>query len=254
MKQAGVLLLSILAVGLTGCDWVPPGRPVLAEKRPEPHHITDFKTLYHQNCRGCHGDAETVSASIPLNDPLYLQLMTPERMTQIVTEGISGTQMPAMAISHGGSLTDEQVEIIVKGIFAWRGDSPAPANLPPYSAPLGDVAQGQVAFGVSCASCHGADGKGIKGKAGSVVNPAFVGMVSNQYLRTITLIGRPDLGCPSFQDRIPGRAMTNEEISDVTAWLVAQRRNEFGKPLTAASATQPAVAPNPEAVAAPSHP
>jgi len=252
VKQVGFLLLSVLAAGLVGCDKLP-GRPVLADKRPEPHHLADFEKLYHQNCRGCHGDAETVSASIPLNDPLYLALMTPERMKEIITSGIPGTQMPAMALSQGGSLTDEQVEILVKGIFAWA-KNPPPGDLPPYSAPLGNAAQGATAFAVSCASCHGADGKGIKGKAGSVVNPAFVGMVSDQYLRTIALIGRPDLGCPSFQDRIPGRAMTNEEISDVTAWLVSQRRNEFGKPLTAAPATQPAVAPNPEAVAAPSHP
>ncbi len=252
MKQAGVLLLSILAVGLTGCEWMP-GRPKIADKRPEPHELANFEKLFHQNCRGCHGDAETVSASIPLNDPLYLALISHERMQQIITEGIPGTQMPAMALSHGGALTDEQVEILVKGIFAWA-KNPPPANLPPYSAPLGNPAQGAVAFGVSCASCHGADGKGIKGKAGSVVNSAFVSLVSDQYLRTITLIGRPDLGCPSFQDRIPGRPMTNEEISDITAWLVSQRRNEFGQPLAAAPATQPAVAPNPEAVAAPSHP
>lgn len=248
-----LLIILSCAAGLTGCDnfSMLPGFPKPADRRPEPHHLANFDTLFHQNCRGCHGDAETVAASVPLNDPLYLATIPQERMKQIITEGIPGTQMPAMAISSGGSLTDEQVEILVKGIYAWA-KTPAPTNLPPYSAPLGNVAQGAAAFGVSCAGCHGADGKGIKGKAGAVANPAYLGLVSDQYLRTITIVGRPDLGCPSFQDRISGRAMTNEEISDVTAWLVAQRRNEFGQPL--APTPSPAEAPGTEPVAAPSQP
>jgi cytochrome c oxidase cbb3-type subunit III len=218
-----------------------PGRPKLEDRRPEPQHVTDFKQLFNQNCRGCHGDAGTVGPAIALNDPFYLAFIPQERMKQIITEGIPGTQMPTLALSHGGSLTDEQVDILVKGIFEWA-KNPPPANLPPYSAPLGNVAQGAVTFGVACATCHGADGKGIKGKAGAVANPTFLGLVSDQYIRTIILAGRSDLGCPTFQNRIPGRAMTNEEISDVTAWLVSQRRNEFGQPLGAAA--QPEVAPS----------
>ena len=87
----------------------------------------------------------------------------------------------------------------------------------------------QAAFATFCASCHGADGNG--GKAGSVINPAYVGLVSDQYLRTIVIAGRNDLGCPDFQSRVAGKAMSEEEISGVVAWLVSQRRNEFGQPL-----------------------
>jgi cytochrome c oxidase cbb3-type subunit 3 len=91
------------------------------------------------------------------------------------------------------------------------------------------VAQGQAAFGTFCASCHDADGTG--GKAGSVVRPAYLGLVSDQYLRTIVIAGRNDLGCPDFQNRVPGKPMSEEEISGVVAWLVSQRKNEFGQPL-----------------------
>lgn len=254
MKYSGLFLLSIAAVGLTGCEWMP-GRPKLAEKRPEPHHIADFQTLFNQNCRGCHGAGNEISASIRLDDPFYLSFMTKERLHEIITNGVKGGTMPAFALSQGGSLTDEQVEILVNGIMAWA-TKPAPADFPPYSAPLGDASRGATAFGVSCGSCHGQDGKGVLGKAGSVTNPAFLGLVTDQYLRTIVLAGRSDLGCPNFQERVPGRAMTNEEISDVVAWLASQRKNEFGQPLASsqpAAASQPAAPSQPETLRSNEH-
>ena len=45
------------------------------------------------------------------------------------------------------------------------------------------------------------------------------------------MLGRNDLGCPDFQNRVPGKPMSEEEISGVVAWLVSQRKNEFGQPL-----------------------
>jgi hypothetical protein len=56
-------------------------------------------------------------------------------------------------------------------------------------------------------------------------------MVSDQYLRTIVVAGRPELGCPDFPKRLPDRSLTNEEVADLTAWLASHRANEFGKPI-----------------------
>ena len=47
-------------------------------------------------------------------------------------------------------------------------------NLPPYSAALGDAERGESVFAQNCADCHGSDGEGVKGKAGSVVDPAYL--------------------------------------------------------------------------------
>jgi mono/diheme cytochrome c family protein len=82
----------------------------------------------------------------------------------------------------------------------------------------------------SCASCHGADGTG--GKAGSVVDRDYLNLVSNQYLRTVTIAGRPELGCPDFAHRNPSHPMTATEISDVVAWLTSHRVNEFDRPVS----------------------
>jgi mono/diheme cytochrome c family protein len=97
--------------------------------------------------------------------------------------------------------------------------------------------RGAAVFAASCASCHGNGGEG--GKAGPVVSPAYLGQVSNQYLRTIVIAGRPDLGCPDFANRTPGKPMADADIADVTAWLVSNRKNEFGKPLAPAKPSQP---------------
>lgn len=217
--------------------WNPPGKPDINKKWEPPSAVTSFERLYSENCQGCHGQGDKVAGSIALDNPMYLAVISEPQLLSIITNGVPHTGMPAFTESKGGLITEQQIDILAKGIKAWSSRHPAPTGpLPPYSAPLGNPQAGLTAFGVSCASCHGADGKGVAGKAGSVVDPAYLGMASDQYLRTITIAGRNDLGCPDFQHRVPNRAMTNEEISDVVAWLASQRKNEFGKPL---SSSQP---------------
>ena len=137
----------------------------------------------------------------------------------------------------GGTLTGEQMEILANGILAKKPTAP-PSPLPAYAASPGDPARGAAVFAASCASCHGNAGDGGE-KAGSVTNPAYLKLVSNQYLRTIVIAGRPDLGCPDFASRTPGKPLSNEDVSDVAAWLASNRRNEFGQPPAPAPAQPP---------------
>jgi hypothetical protein len=58
--------------------------------------------------------------------------------------------------------------------------------------------------------------------------------VSNQSLRTTVIVGRPELGAPDWRGNVPGRPMSDEEVSDVVAWLVAQRPEVPGQPYPAA--------------------
>lgn len=228
-----IVLTAVAAAALVvpGCDWMP-GKPKPDSVWQPPTAEVDFTQLYGQNCRGCHGDGETVGPSISMNNPLYLAVIPETTLREVIANGIEGTAMPGFAASNGGPLTDEQITILVNGIRQW-GQPPPAGPLPPYSGPLGNPQAGASAFGVFCASCHGTDGTGLAGKAGSVVNPAFLGLVSDQYLRTIVIAGRNDLGCPDFRSRVSNRAMTDAEISDVVAWLASQRRDEFGQPLAA---------------------
>lgn len=212
---------------LPGCDWMP-GKPTRAQQWEAPHAVVDFTKLYAENCRGCHGAQGEVSGVIALDNPTYLAVVPRETLRTVIANGVPGTAMIAFSEEHGGSLTEKQIDVLVEGISAWAKGPPS-GTLPAYSGPLGNAAQGATVFSTFCASCHGADGKGAK--AGSVVHPAYLGLVTNQYLRTIVIAGRNDLGCPDFKSRVPGTPMSEQDISDVVAWMVSHRTNEFGKPL-----------------------
>jgi mono/diheme cytochrome c family protein len=221
-------LAMALAALLPACDWMP-GKPTHAQAWQSPHSVLDFEKIYTENCRGCHGTKDDPSGAITLDNPTYIAVIPRDTLRSIIAGGVTGTAMVAFSEEHGGMLTEKQIDVLVEGITALGAKNPPSGPLPAYSGPLGDVAAGQTAFGTFCASCHGADGTG--GKAGSVVHPAYLGLVSDQYLRTIVIAGRNDLGCPDFQNRVPGKPMSEEEISGVVAWLVSQRGNEFGQPL-----------------------
>jgi hypothetical protein len=55
------------------------------------------------------------------------------------------------------------------------------------------------------------------------VDESFLNLVSDQYLRTIVIVGRPELGAPDWRGNVPGKPMSQQEVSDVVAWLSAQR-------------------------------
>lgn len=220
--------LALTGLFLTGCDRIP-GKPSPDSVWRPPGAEKNFRELYRKNCLACHGDGTTISASLPMNNPTYLAVIPREKLREKIARGVPNTLMPAFAQSAGGPLTEEQVDILTDGILAWKKADTAPANPPPYEAPLGDVERGGQVYAVYCASCHGPDGSG--GSAGAVNAPAYLGLVSNQYLRTVVIAGRPDLGMPDYQGYVPGRPMTEQEIADVTAWLVSQRKPGPAEPV-----------------------
>lgn len=145
--------------------------------------------------------------------------------------------MPAFAKSAGGMLTEKQVETLAKGVAGQKGD--ALEEWPAYAdASAGDAAHGAEAYATFCASCHGPNGKG-GAKGSSIVDGTFLALVSDRALRTMIVIGRPDLGAPNFRNNVAGRPMTSQEISDVVAWLSAQRPKFAGQPYPAAQTTAP---------------
>lgn len=237
-----ILLFGGLAL-LCACDRLP-GKPKEEDRWKPPQENKDFTKLFDTNCRACHSNGQTLGASISMNNPPYLALVPKEVMRKTIAEGISGTAMPGYSAKVGGMLTDEQINVLVDGIYNWAKGHEVPAdNLPPYSAALGDAERGEAIFAQNCASCHGSGGEGVKGKAGSVVDTAFLSLVSDQYLRTVVIAGRPDLGMPDFREYVPGKPMTPEEISDVVAWLSSHRQGpapgQTEQTADATSGTQP---------------
>jgi cytochrome c oxidase cbb3-type subunit III len=221
----------VLVVGSSACSNAP-GRPVADEMLVMPANITDFDTLYGQNCAGCHGQNGKGGAAIALNDPVYLAIADDSVVRQAATNGVAGISMPAFAESAGGMLTQNQVDIIVHGIRQrWaKADALHGENPPPYSAAgPGDSSRGAEVYGVYCASCHGLQGRGGP-RGSSIVDGSFLALVNDQELRTMVIVGRPELGAPDWRGNVPGKPMSSQEISDVVAWLASQRPKFPGQP------------------------
>ena len=225
-REIFCLLASIVVLSsLTGCNVRLPGKPTEAERWRAPEDVSDFNELYTTNCAGCHGVSGKHGAACPLNDPLYLSFVPDDALRQVISQGSSGTNMPAFSQKAGGVLTDRQIDLLVNGMRAsWsRPNDFSDVTVPVYSASGSvDAASGERAYQTYCVSCHGPGGSG--GPAGSIVDPNFLNLVSDQGLRTTVVVGRSDLGKPDWRSNIAGHPMSSQEIDAVVAWLAAHRK------------------------------
>lgn len=244
-----VLALFILVLGwASGCNRLP-GKPTEADRWVAPSEVTDFDQLYGQNCAGCHGSAGRSGAARPLNDPLYLNLISVDNLRQVIRQGVPATSMPAFGQKFGGQLTDAQVDALVEQMRSrWgRPEEFKAVTLPPYNqqeaiangAGPGDPQRGATAFNTYCTECHGTDGHGGK-VPGSIVDPSYLKLISDQSLRTTVIVGRQDMGKPDWRANTPGHPMSAQEVSDVVAWLAAQRPRPLASDL--AQPTNPSAA------------
>ena len=223
LRPLAVSSLALALCAALGCSL--PGKPAPGPEVPNPDTILDSKVLYNQNCAGCHGADGREGAAPALGDPVYLALASDDDMRTVISKGRPGTTMSAFAEKEGGMLTDAQVDSIIHGIRQ-RWSNPGAVSgvtLPPYAAKsAGDAQRGQAAYAKFCASCHG-DGTAGGPKAGSVLVPAYLSLVTDQGLRTVVITGRPDFNAPDWRNNIPGQPMTDQDITDVVAYLVAHR-------------------------------
>jgi mono/diheme cytochrome c family protein len=136
-----------------------------------------------------------------------------------------GTQMPAFGESAGGFLTAKQVDVLVTGMRArWDHKDLTTAELPPYSSStVGNVEHGQDLFRVSCSSCH------QQGRQ-KITDASYLALASDQSLRTIVIAGRPDLGHPDWNRVRHGQSSTDQDVSDVIAYLHSLRSDTPGQP------------------------
>jgi len=225
------LIICLAALALCGaCQ--PPGKPTNADIELKPAEVHDFAALYNLNCAGCHGANGQGNAALGLANPVYLAIASDETIRHAIAAGVRGSLMPAFARSSGGTLTDEQVNILVHEMRArWAKPNEMLGTTPsPYAGDgPGNAERGASAYATFCAGCHGVDGKG-SAKGSSIVDDSFLALVSYQNLRVTIIAGRPNLGHPDWRHDAPGRAMAPQEVTDVVAWLVAQRKVTPGQP------------------------
>jgi mono/diheme cytochrome c family protein len=220
-----VAALAILVCASCGSREAPVESPVIP-----PGKVLDFGHPYSQNCAGCHGVDGQGGLAVALSDPVYLAVANDTVIRAATAKGVTGTTMPAFAQSSGGFLTDQQIDTIVGGMRVhWAQPDVLHGEAPPsYAADApGDPTRGAGVYDTYCSSCHGASGRGGK-RGSSIVDPAYLALVSEQGLRTTVIVGRRELGAPDWRGNVPGKPMSAENVSDVVAWLVAQRPRLLG--------------------------
>jgi cytochrome c oxidase cbb3-type subunit 3 len=232
-----VVLSSLIMPLLGGCDL--PGRPKPGPEVQRPEAVMSFEVLYGENCAGCHGKNGENGAATDLANSEYEALIDDASLRDVIANGEKGTLMPAFSTRSGGNLTDAQIESILRGMRGrWNKENPFGGENPPsYKAGhAGDVTKGQAVYLAACARCHGVNAL-QPGVAGSILDGSFLALINEQMVRTTIIAGRPDIGEPDWRSHIAGRPLTDGEITDVSAWVIAQKPAITGQPYSNANPT-----------------
>jgi len=221
VRAACVLLL----VAVAGCGEVPLEQPATTVA----DRARTWTELYAVHCAGCHGADGTLGAARPMRDAAYLNTVPQAELERVVCEG-QGTLMPALGTDRGGSLSPDEVHLLVSGMVeAWGKDGRRGPQA--WSASLGDAASGAGVYATFCQGCHGVPDGLQPGTHGSVSDPNYLRLVSDQGLRSAVLFGRADLSA-SCNGPYPGqpadRRLDAGEVADVVAFL-SGKRPQFGR-------------------------
>jgi cytochrome c oxidase cbb3-type subunit III len=220
MRIGLLAFLACLAACASGCG---PARGYPPNPVVRPADVTDFATLYGENCAACHGANGQNGPAIDLANPQYQALVDDASLRKWISNGMPGTEMAAFAQSAGGMLTDAQVGALIAGMRkAWaKPNAFAGATPPPYAQDAaGDSARGQQIYAARCAACHQSPHQDITG-------PDYLALVSDQALRSIIIAGRPDINQPDWSHLSPGgkpaAPLSPQDVADVVTYLASLR-------------------------------
>jgi cytochrome c oxidase cbb3-type subunit 3 len=190
-----------------------------------PEDVVSFDRLYKQNCSACHGENGSGGPALDLANPNYQALVDGASLRRWITSGMPGTEMPAFGESAGGFLTPQQVDILVGGMRSrWAQADQKVEDMPPYSSStIGNAEQGHQVFQLNCSSCH------QQGQQ-KITDTSYLALMSDQSLRTIVIAGRPDLGQPDYRQVRSGQPLTDQDVSNILAYLHSLRSDTPGQP------------------------
>ncbi len=233
------LVACAAALTITGCRSAS-GKPGPGSEVMRPDQVTDFATLYGQNCAACHGASGKNGAAIALANPVYLAIAGVANIQRITANGVTGTAMPPFSKAAGGMLTDNQIVILATGMeSSWGNPSAVAGQTSPAfaSSGPGNSEKGAKEFAISCARCHGIDASGRPASngvvTGSLIDPAYLAMISDQGLRSIVIAGQTEQGAHDWRSYTSGpiaHPLTDEDVADIVAWLTSHRIATPGQP------------------------
>src|SRR5512136_2163597 len=171
--------------------------------------VSAGQQLFKDNCVTCHGANGEGDIGPELNDSTFLKRTADGTIFSVISSGIPGTQMPAWNQSHGGPLTDENVNQLVAFLRSWQDTAPDRRN-----APLqGDAGNGTVIFNSVCAICHGPNGTGTD-KAQAINVADHLNQFDDAWYKSTIMKGRPAQGMPTW-----GTVLSPQQTADLLALI-----------------------------------
>lgn len=197
-----------------------------------------FDALFGRHCSGCHGADGRFGPAVPLNDPLFLALVSDESLRRVIAGGRG--LMPAFGADHQGPLTDAEIDSMISTLrakwerdvsYAWL-DGARAALAPREGSTDGSPQVGQRLFRAACADCHAEGGAAVRDEAGSLADPNYLALVSDALIRRMVITGRPDLKMPPYEKSDAVAESYGEQVDDLVTYVSAWRRSSWGKQST----------------------
>jgi cytochrome c oxidase cbb3-type subunit 3 len=241
-KVFRLLIAASLTVGVVACDDLP-GKPP-----PNPAPVISvattagFEGMWAERCSGCHGADGQLGAGLPMRNAEYLNAVPDDDMFSMIRNGVPSSRMPGFGGDAIGGVSDEIIRDFITGMHVTWGESEKSNDslgLPWKSTGTGgDVASGATVFAAKCAACH--PGEQVAPTqagttpdqliAGSVTDPFYLRLISDQHLRSNIVFGRKDLGMPGAAGPFRGpdggevtSPLTATDVADLVAFLASKR-------------------------------
>lgn len=211
-------ILTLVIVVFIPIYWVTePGRQAAARERLKTEAVARGAELYASHCASCHGASGEGSIGPALkNSPLDEKVMV-----KVISRGVPGKPMPALAEEEGGPLKAYQINDLVTFIKNWEPPLETSSNPPkvpvptpaPVTAPVSPSINTGELFAGKCAACHGAKREGISG-LGPALTPESLGQVSAAEVQETISEGRLAKGMPPYKN-----IFNQEEIDSLVQLL-----------------------------------
>ena len=124
----GLVFMILLIAGFVGYRVREPTLRADAKAQQEASYRAIGKQLFASSCASCHGDNATGGSAPVLNAKEFLKATSDQQIENIISGGISGTEMPAWNLAFGGTLTDEQVQQIATYLRSLEAKAPSVPN------------------------------------------------------------------------------------------------------------------------------
>jgi len=189
--------------------------------------VAKGEEIFKMNCVACHqADGKGQAGFAPnINNIDFLSIADDETIKNFILEGRAGTAMMAYKDMPNVS---EGIDDLVAYMRSWEKEFEL-AKVTPVDKnwkSTGNAANGKELFKSYCLYCHGASGEGYaSGGAGTAIgNPAFLSLVSDDYIKQTLILGRNGTAMKSFAGAKGVAHMTDSDMDDVISYL-----RELGK-------------------------